>query len=69
MGEIKTFKIEGRIKKGLSLLTFKKEIRALKLEHALEKIYSEFGSRHKVKRNEIDILNIEESDRFVSTSS
>jgi len=40
--------------------TFVKEVRALKPEHALEKIYSELGSRHKLKRKRIKILAIEE---------
>jgi len=39
---------------------FVKEIRALKLEHALEKLYSELGSKHKVKRAHIKILKVEE---------
>lgn len=36
------------------------EIRAIKKEHALEKLYSEFGSRHKLKRSHIKIVKIEE---------
>ncbi|RLG85272.1 MAG: 50S ribosomal protein L18a [Thermoprotei archaeon] len=36
------------------------EIRALKPEHALEKLYSEFGSRHKMKRSHIRVVRIEE---------
>lgn len=60
MVKTKTFVIEGRIKKGLSTIEFRKEIKALKVEHALEKIYSEFGSRHKAKRTEIKIVKIKE---------
>lgn len=39
---------------------FVKEVRAIKIEHALEKLYSELGSRHKVKRHNIKIVNVEE---------
>jgi len=57
---VKTFKISGMIKKKPISLTFEKEIKAVKLEDALEKIYSEFGSRHKAKRYEIKIIKVEE---------
>lgn len=57
---VKTFKISGMIKKKPISLTFEKEIKAIKLEDALEKIYSEFGSRHKAKRYEIKIIKVEE---------
>jgi len=39
---------------------FVKEIRAVKLSDALEKLYSELGSKHKVKRSNIKILKVEE---------
>ncbi|RLG88648.1 MAG: 50S ribosomal protein L18a [Thermoprotei archaeon] len=51
------------------------EIRAIKKEHALEKLYSEFGSRHKLKRSHIKIVKIEEispeeaMSRYVKTLS
>jgi len=35
-------------------------VRALKPEHAIEKVYSDLGSRHKLKRYHIRIENIEE---------
>lgn len=60
MNEVKTFRIIGRMPMGLQKSRFIKEVRALKLEHAIEKIYSELGSRHKLKRTMIDILSIEE---------
>ena len=56
--EIKTFIIEGYFVKTLNKYDFIKKIRALKEEHALEKIYSEIGSNHKVKRRNIKILSI-----------
>lgn len=39
---------------------FRKEVIALKPEHALEKIYSELGSRHKLRRKHIRITSIKE---------
>ncbi|MFP3227533.1 MAG: 50S ribosomal protein L18Ae [Caldisphaera sp.] len=35
-------------------------VRGLKKEHAIERIYSELGSRHKMKREHIKIESIEE---------
>ncbi len=64
MSEIKVFRIYGYMLIGHDSIPewrkFIKEIRALKLEHALEKLYSELGSRHKVKRSHIKILKVEE---------
>ena len=54
---------------------FTKEIRALKPEHALEKLYSEMGGRHKVKRANIKIVDIKEigveeaEDRYIKELS
>jgi ribosomal protein L20A (L18A) len=39
---------------------FTKEVAATKSEDALEKIYAEFGSRHKAKRFQIKIVKVEE---------
>ncbi len=41
---------------------FSIEVRAISRDHALEKIYSELGSRHKMKRRNIKIYKIEEID-------
>ncbi|MBM3291669.1 50S ribosomal protein L18a [Candidatus Bathyarchaeota archaeon] len=62
MTETKTFKITGQITKHKLFIPieFKKEIQAAKLEHALEKIYAEFGSRHRAKRSQITIISVEE---------
>jgi large subunit ribosomal protein LX len=40
--------------------SFRKEIVAAKPEHAVEKVYAELGSRHRVKRFHIKIANVEE---------
>ncbi|MHA1238169.1 MAG: 50S ribosomal protein L18Ae [Candidatus Odinarchaeia archaeon] len=58
--EVKKFIIEGFFVKAPNKYPFMKEVRGLKKEHALEKIYSEIGSNHKVKRRSIKILSIKE---------
>ncbi len=64
MSEVKIFRIYGYMLIGTSTAPewrkFVKEIRALKLSDALEKLYSELGSKHKVKRANIKILKVEE---------
>ncbi len=62
MSETKIFRVSGRIDKpGLyEPFTFNKEIAAAKEAHALEKIYTEMGSRHRAKRFQIKISSIEE---------
>ncbi len=39
---------------------FEIDVRALKKEHAIEKVLSELGSRHKLKRSHIKILEVRE---------
>jgi large subunit ribosomal protein LX len=39
---------------------FTKELKAIKEEDIYEKIYSEFGSKHHLNRNQINIENIDE---------
>lgn len=65
MGEVKVFRIRGEVRKPqlLEPMRFEKEIPATRLEEALEKIYCEFGSRHRVKRFQIKILEVEEVER------
>ncbi len=60
MSEIKVFRVVGKITKPNFQTDFKKEIRALKPDHAVERIYKEIGSKHRVKRFQIRILNVEE---------
>jgi len=60
MTEVKVFRVVGRITKPNFQTDFKKEIRALKPEQAVERIYKEIGSRHRVKRFQIKILKVEE---------
>jgi len=57
---MKAFKVTGEIDKPRLTTHFVKEILADKSEHAVEKVYSELGSRHRVKRCHIKISNVQE---------
>ncbi|MCS7120541.1 MAG: 50S ribosomal protein L18Ae [Nitrososphaerota archaeon] len=61
MTEVKTYLISGRIRKPNLKTTFKKRIRALKPEDAIEEIFKTLGSKHRVKRYHIKIERIEEA--------
>ena len=50
----------GEIRKPNFQTDFRKEVRALKPEDAVEKIYMELGSKHRVKRFQIKIVKVEE---------
>ena len=62
--EVKVYRITGFMLIGQDKYPqwakFVKEIRALKPEHAIERLYSELGSKHKVKRANIKIVDIVE---------
>lgn len=60
MANVKTFQIEGEIRKPNAVLPFSKLVRALDQKQASERIYTLFGSRHKAKRSQIRIFKIEE---------
>lgn len=62
MPEVKVYRVVGRFYKDKipKVHRFTKEVRALKEEDAKELVYSDIGSRHKVKRNRIKIERIEE---------
>ena len=60
MTEVKVFKIIGEIVKPNFHTKFSKEIRALKSEDAVEKIYKDIGSKHRAKRFQIKIKEIKE---------
>jgi large subunit ribosomal protein LX len=63
VSEVKKFRITGEIKKGISKIPFSVEFSALKKEHALQRLYSEMGSRHRARRFEIKIKDVQESDQ------
>ncbi len=52
---MKVFRVTGEISKPNLATSFAKEVLADKSEHAVEKVYSELGSRHRVKRHHIKI--------------
>jgi large subunit ribosomal protein LX len=60
MSQVKLYRITGNLRKHGDKLPFKKEIRALKKEDAVQHLYSDMGSRHKARKFEIAIENIEE---------
>jgi len=60
MSEVKNFRVIGEIVKPNLKTGFRKEVRALKPEDALEEVYKEIGSRHRVRRFQIRVLKVEE---------
>ena len=60
MTEVKVFRVIGRIMKPNYMTEFRKEIRALKPEEAVERVYKEIGSKHKAKRVHIKVLKVDE---------
>jgi large subunit ribosomal protein LX len=52
--------VVGKITKPNYKTDFRKEIRALKPEEAVEKVYNEIGSKHRAKRVQIKVLKVEE---------
>jgi large subunit ribosomal protein LX len=57
---MKAFKVTGVISKPKLSTPFIKELLADKSEHAVEKVYAEVGSRHRVKRCHIKIIDVKE---------
>ena len=57
---MKVFRVTGEINKPNLKTDFAKEVIAAKSEHAIEKIYAEIGSKHRVKRFHIKIKDVEE---------
>ena len=57
---MKVFRVMGEIQKPNLKTPFRKEVLAVKPEHAVEKVYTELGSRHRVKRFHIKISKVEE---------
>ncbi len=60
MTEVKTFRITGEVKKPRATIPFSSDIRAMKDQDAIDRIYAEMGSRHKAKRREIKLTRVEE---------
>ena len=60
MSEVKIFRVTGEINKPNLKTKFQKEIRALKKEDAVDRVYKEVGSNHRAKRFQIKILKVEQ---------
>lgn len=64
MTEVKVYLVEGEMLLGHDSRPewrrFRVYVRALKPEHAVERVYSELGSRHKLRRRHIRIASIRE---------
>jgi len=60
MTKMKVFRVTGEINKPKLKTPFAKEVIVDKPEHAVEKVYAEIGSKHRVKRFQIKIVNVEE---------
>ena len=60
MSEVKVFRVIGKIRKPNFQTEFRKEVRALKPEDAVEKVYMELGSKHRVRRYQMLISKVEE---------
>lgn len=56
----KIFRIQGKFMMGNKYKPFTKELKAINKEDIHEKIYSDFGSKHGIKRNKIIIEEIKE---------
>jgi len=61
---VKTFLVKGKLwKDPKEPMHFKKIVRALKKEHAIELVYSLLGSAHKAKRTNIVIEEVVEIEQ------
>ena len=60
MNKMKVFRVTGEISKPNLKTSFAKEVVVDKPEHAVEKVYAEIGSKHRVKRFQITISKVEE---------
>jgi len=58
--QVKTFKITGQVKKAQVTIPFAVEIKAIKDEDAIERLYADLGSRHRARRAEVKLKKIEE---------
>ena len=56
----KNYRVKGSFVMGSETQVFTKEFRAIKEEDIYEKLYSIFGSKHGIKRNQIKVDSIEE---------
>ncbi len=60
MARVKVYRVTGEFMMGRLMTRFSKDIKAVKESDALDRVYKEIGSRHKVKRRMIQITRVEE---------
>ncbi|MBD3230338.1 MAG: 50S ribosomal protein L18a [Candidatus Lokiarchaeota archaeon] len=60
--DIKKFEIIGNYRKKKNIYNIRQVIEAESKNYAIEKLYSLIGSRHRVKRNNIEILEVKENE-------
>ncbi len=58
--DVKTFRVDGMIHRSGFSMAFSKEVRALRAEDAVERVYTDLGSQHRAKRINIKISSITE---------
>ena len=57
---VRKFKVKGRFLMGKKMQPFTMEVSSINEAQAREKVLSDLGSRHRVKRNKVFIESIEE---------
>lgn len=57
---MKSFEIHGKFKMGDKMQNFTKIFNGMNEKSVIEKVYCDIGSRHRVKRCNIEIVKIEE---------
>jgi large subunit ribosomal protein LX len=60
MSTVKIFRVNGRILKPGYKTVFSKDVRALKPEDAIEKVYMLLGGQHHIKRFQLKIDSVKE---------
>jgi len=56
----KVYRVKGKFQMGKLMQPFNVELMAMRPRDAEEKVYSDFGSKHKVKRNKVFIEDVTE---------
>ncbi|NOZ82276.1 MAG: 50S ribosomal protein L18a [Euryarchaeota archaeon] len=59
---VKNFRVEGRFLCGDRMQRFSVVLRGVREEDVIEKVLSEFGSRNRVKRRNIEIERVTETE-------
>ena len=57
---VRKFKVKGRFLMGKRMQPFTMDVSSINEDQAREKVLSDLGSRHRVKRNKVFIESIEE---------